>query len=91
MEFLLWDKKSKRIKMFFIHPATVSKSIAENILIHTFLQQQIDKLYVDSIAERVYNFFIGCVGKLVTPVDCKSAVSDTAGSTPAASTKFMLR
>ena len=74
--------------MFFIHPATVSKSIAENILIHTFLQQQIDKLYVDSIAERVYSLKIGCVGKLVTPADCKSAAPGTACSTQATSTKF---
>ena len=28
----------------------------------------------------------GDVGKLVTPVDCKSAASGTAGSTPAVST-----
>ena len=33
----------------------------------------------------------GCVGKLVTPVDCKSAASGTAGSTPAASTKNLER
>ena len=30
----------------------------------------------------------GVVGKLVTPVDCKSAASGTAGSTPAGSTKI---
>ena len=36
----------------------------------------------------VYSFTnFGCVGKLVTPVDCKSAAPGTAGSTPAASTK----
>ena len=29
----------------------------------------------------------GSVGKLVTPVDCKSAAPGTAGSTPATSTK----
>ena len=34
-----------------------------------------------------YGKVFGGVGKLVTPVDCKSAVSDTAGSTPAASTR----
>ena len=32
---LLWSEKLQRIKVFFIQPMTLSKSIAENILIHT--------------------------------------------------------
>ena len=39
------------------------------------------------IRKSVFNIY-GCVGKLVTPVDCKSAAPGTAGSTPAASTIY---
>ena len=39
--------------MLLLDPSNGLDSVAKSILIHTLLQQQIDKLYADSIAGRV--------------------------------------